>query len=99
MANGYAFALQAQAAACATPVDAANSYPKAGTNTGGGRHITPLFVTQTYAVPALISAQWWYPADATTTVILTPLAVSLGLPAPAPIPVTIIIDAAIAVPA
>jgi hypothetical protein len=92
MANGYAFALQASAQACAAPVDTALGYPKAGVDVGQGIHVPPAQSrTITYAAPALLSGQWWFPADTITTPILAPNAVALGLPVPAPIPVVVVV--------
>jgi hypothetical protein len=91
-ANGYAFTLQASAQALVAPVDTALGYPKAGVDVGAGRHAPPAQSrTQTYATPALLSGQFWYPADTNTLPILTPLTVTLSLPAPAPIPVVVVV--------
>jgi hypothetical protein len=87
--NAYIFSTQAGAQACQTAVDSALGYPKVGIEVGGGIHVKDPntggpFVTQTYAQvlkhPTL--PQYAYPADATSTGILSPNAVSLGLPAP-----------------
>ena len=81
--NAYVFTTHAAAQACATPVDAACGYPCAGTNIGGGVHVVPTFVTQTYAVPIAHPTLplWAYPADAVTMPVLGPMATALALPA------------------
>jgi hypothetical protein len=91
-ANGYAFALKPLADACALKVDLAFGYPTAGVDVGQGIHAPPAQSrTITYAAPALLSGQWWFPADTITTPILAPNAVALGLPVPAPIPVVVVV--------
>jgi hypothetical protein len=87
---GYAFTLKPLAVACAVKVDLAFGYPTAGVDVGKGIHVPPAQSrTITYAVPALLSGQWWFPADTITTPILAPNAVSLSLPVPAPVPVVV----------
>jgi hypothetical protein len=79
----YVFPTLAAAQACIPIVDASLGYPKAGVNVGGGIHVSPLFVTLTYATvlahPTL--PEFAYPADAVSTPILVPKTAQLGLPA------------------
>lgn len=84
--NGYVFPSvtgQASASALQSAVDAQLGLPKAGVNVGGGIHVTPLFVTLTYAQPIQnkSSLQWAYLADPTTQAALAAAAVA----APAPV--------------
>lgn len=86
--NAYVFASLPAAQACVPVVDAAQGYPKAGVEVGGGLHVKDAgggpFVTQTYWVPLKhpTLAQWAYLADGVTTPLLAPNAVALGLPVP-----------------
>lgn len=92
--TAYIFASLAAAQACAPVVDAAQGYPRAGVEVGGGAHVKDVsggpFVTATYAQPIKhpTLAQWAYLADAVTTPALAPQAATLGLPAPVPLDAT-----------
>lgn len=74
--TAYVFPSLASAAACAAIVDPAIGCPIAGVNVGGGIHApASQSATTTYAQPSSGSGtqagSWLYPADATTTPILT----------------------------
>lgn len=51
MARGYVFGSRAAADSARTTIDTAEGYPKAGVDVGGGRHVSPTFVTQTHCQP------------------------------------------------
>ena len=79
----YVFSSQAAAQACAAAVDAHLGFPKTGSDVGGGTHVVPTFITQTYqtVIPHPTLSLWAYPADGNTNPVLMPNAVTLGLPA------------------
>ena len=87
----YVFTDQTKANALPPIVDARQGYPKAGVNVGGGIHVTPTFVTQTYAqvlANPTTGTSWAYPADAVVVPVVGPSAITLGLPAPAALDAT-----------
>jgi hypothetical protein len=89
--NVYAFPTQAAAQACQAAVDAHIGFPVAGHDVGPGAHAPAAQSrTTTYSVPFqnATTLQWGYLADATTTPILAPQAVALGLPAPVAVDAT-----------
>lgn len=86
--NYYVTGTQATAQAWSATVDAAQGYPKAGTDVGGGIHVPPdQSVTQrygpTYQHPTL--SQWAYLADAVT---IAALLATAGKPVPIALDVT-----------
>lgn len=77
----FQFPTLAAAQACATAVDAALGFPKAGTFVGAGIH-APM-VTRTYfdPLPHPTKALWAYLADAVTQPILAKSGLSAGMAA------------------
>jgi hypothetical protein len=88
--NGYIFTTLAGAQAVGAVVDPALGYPKAGVNVGGGVHVTPLFVTQTYWIPIKhpTLTQWAYISDGNVDPIVAANLVALGSPVSVVLPAT-----------
>jgi hypothetical protein len=82
--DAYVFSSLAAAQACQTAVDAAQGFPRAGVNVGGGAHVEPPFVTQTYqtVIQHPTQALWAYPSDTVTTPVLSVGPTAVTLPAP-----------------